>query len=73
MWFVVGVLLNVAAFILCMLGQMLIATPTYLISLALLFFGRRERREKKEEKRVEPRRELTPEEIKKRPISAPEV
>jgi hypothetical protein len=52
---------------------MLIATPTYLISLALLFFGRRERREKKEEKRVEPRRELTPEEIKKRPISAPEV
>jgi hypothetical protein len=72
-WFVVGVLLNVAAFILCMLGQMLIATPIYLISLALLFLGRRERREKREEKRVEPRRELTPEEIKKRPISAPEV
>ena len=68
MWFVVGVLLNVAAFILCMLGQMLIATPTYLISVALLFFGRREKREK-----VEPRRELTPEEIKKRPTSAPEI
>jgi len=72
-WFVVGVLLNVAAFILCMLSQILIATPTYLISLALLFLGRRGRREKREEKRVEPRRELTPEEIKKRPISAPEV
>ena len=73
MWFVVGVLLNVAAFILCRLGQMLIATPTYLTSLALLFFGRREKREKKEEKRVEPRRKPTPEEIKKRPISAPEI
>jgi hypothetical protein len=72
-WFVVGVLLNAAAFILCMLGQMLIATLTYLISLALLLLERRERREKKEEKRVEPRRGLTPEEIKKRPISAPEV
>jgi hypothetical protein len=52
---------------------MLIATPTYLTSLALLFFGRREKREKKEEKRVEPRRKPTPEEIKKRPISAPEI
>jgi hypothetical protein len=52
---------------------MLIATPTYLISLALLFFGRREKREKKEERQVESRRELTPEEIKKRPTSAPEI
>ena len=73
MWFVVGVLLNVAAFILYTLGQTWVAVPTYLISLALLFLGRRERREKREEKRVEPRRELTPEDIKKRPISAPEI
>jgi hypothetical protein len=72
-WFVVGMLLNVAAFILCTLGQTWVAVPTYLISLAFLFFGGRERRKKKEENQAERRRELTPEEIKKRPISAPEI
>jgi cytochrome c oxidase assembly protein Cox11 len=66
-------LLNVAAFILCTLGQTWVAVPIYLISLAFFFFGGRERRKKKEENQAERRRELTPEEIKKRPISAPEI
>jgi hypothetical protein len=79
-WFVVGMLLNVAAFVICTLGQIWIAVPTYLISLAFLFFeGRirwkrwKIRWKKKEEKQAEQKRELTPEEIKKRQISSPEI
>jgi hypothetical protein len=73
-WLVVGVLLNIASFALCVLGQTLVATSVYLVSLALIFVGGRERKEKREEKRqVETRRELTPDEIKRRPVSAPEI
>jgi pilus assembly protein TadC len=80
-WFVVGMLLNVVAFAICTLGQTWIAVPIYLISLAFFFFGGRirwkirwkERRKKKEENQAEKRRELTPEEIKKRQISSPEI
>jgi membrane protein implicated in regulation of membrane protease activity len=73
-WFVVGVLLNIASFALCVLGQTLAAASVYLVSLALIFIGRRGRKEKREEKRqVETRRELTPDEIKRRPVSAPEI
>jgi len=70
----VGVLLNAAAFTLCVLGQTLAATPIYLASLALIFIEKLSRNEKrKEEKRVETRREPTPDEIKRRPVSAPEI
>jgi hypothetical protein len=76
-WFVVGMVLNVAAFIICTLGQTWIAVPTYIISLAFFFFERRIRWKirwkKKEEKQAEQRRELTPEEIKRRQISSPEI
>lgn len=74
MWLIVGVLLNIASFALCVLGQTLVAASVYLVSLALILIVRRGRKEKREEKRqVETRREPTPEEIKKRPISAPEI
>ena len=74
MWFVVGVLLNIASFALCVLGQTLAAASVYLVSLVLIFIGRRGRKEKREEKRqVETRREPTPDEIKRRPASAPEI
>lgn len=74
MWFVVGVLLNIASFALCVLGQTLAAASVYLVSLALIFIGRRGRKEKREEKRqVETRQEPTPDEIKRRPVSAPEI
>jgi len=73
-WFIVGVLLNAAAFTLCVLGQTLVAMPIYLASLALIFIERLSRKEKRgEEKRVETRREPTPDEIKRRPVSAPEI
>jgi membrane protein implicated in regulation of membrane protease activity len=73
-WFVVGVLLNIASFALCVLGQTLAAASVYLVSLALIFIGRRGRKEKREEKRqVETRQEPTPDEIKRRPVSAPEI
>jgi hypothetical protein len=42
--------------------------------LALIFIEKLSRREKRrEEKRVETRRELTPDEIKRRPVSSPEI
>jgi len=73
-WLFVGILLNIAAFALCVLGQTLVAASVYLVSLALIFIGGRRRKEKREEKRqVETRREPTPDEIKRRPVSAPEI
>ena len=60
MWLIVGVLLNIASFALCVLGQTLVAASVYLVSLALIFIGGRGRKEKREEKRqVETRREPT--------------
>ncbi len=74
MWIFVGILLNIAAFALCALGQTLVAASVYLVSLAFIFIGGRGRKEKREEKRqVETRREPTPDEIKRRPVSAPEI
>ncbi|AKT35508.1 hypothetical protein PYWP30_01892 [Pyrobaculum sp. WP30] len=69
-----GVLLNIASFALCVLGQTLVAASVYLVSLALIFIGGRGRKEKREKKRqVETRQEPTPDEIKRRPVSAPEI
>ncbi len=74
MWIFVGILLNIAAFALCVLGQTLVAASVYLVSLAFIFIGGQGRKEKREEKRqVETRREPTPDEIKRRPVSAPEI
>jgi uncharacterized membrane protein YccF (DUF307 family) len=69
-WLIVGVLLNIVSFTLCVLGQTLVAASVYLVSLALIFIGRRGRKEKRQ---VETRREPTPDEIKRRPVSAPEI
>jgi len=69
-WLIVGVLLNIASFALCVLGQTLVAASVYLVSLALILIGGQKRKEKRQ---VETRREPTPDEIKRRPVSAPEI
>jgi predicted membrane protein len=66
---IVGVLVNLAAFILALLGVTWIAAALYAVSVVLLVWRREE---KKVETRVEAK-EPTPEEIKKRPVTAPEI
>lgn len=66
---VVGVLLNVMAFVLLALSQLLLAVAIYIVSLALILAAR----DRKEAKPVEERKEPTPEEIRRRPVSAPEI
>lgn len=64
----IGLLLNLLAFILAALGYVVIAVAVYAASVILLAWPR-----KMEEKKIEPPREPTPDEIKKRPVTAPEV
>jgi uncharacterized SAM-binding protein YcdF (DUF218 family) len=66
---VVGALVNLVAFILALLGIVWIAAALYVVSVVLLMWRREE---KKVETRVEAK-EPTPDEIKKRPVTAPEI
>jgi len=66
---VVGLVVNAAAFLLLSLGLLYIAVPLYIASVAVLLWPTR--RQVEEKKEVV--RELTPDEIKRRPVSAPEV
>ncbi|MFN7105467.1 MAG: hypothetical protein ACK4M3_02615 [Pyrobaculum sp.] len=68
MRFVLGILINAVAFILMGLGIPLAAVVTYAVSLVLLLTP-----QKKPEKREVKREEVTPEEIKKRPVAVPEI
>jgi len=66
---VVGVVVNVVAFLLLSLGLLYIAVPLYVVSVVILLWPEKRRVEEKKEAV----RELTPDEIKRRPVSAPEV
>ncbi|WP_167827600.1 hypothetical protein [Pyrobaculum islandicum] len=70
MKFAIGIVLNITAFTLAVLCQWPIAAILFYVASLVLIMPRRE---KKKEEKVETKREITPEEIKRRPVSAPEV
>ncbi|MFN3804599.1 MAG: hypothetical protein ACK4SY_06050 [Pyrobaculum sp.] len=69
MRFALGILINAVAFILMGLGIPLAAIVAYVASLVLLLTPRR----KPARREVEVKREVTPEEVKKRPAAVPEI
>ena len=64
----IGLSLNLLAFILAALGYVIIAVTVYAVSILLLAWPR-----KREKKKIALPREPTPDEIKKRPVMAPDV
>ncbi|MEM1597608.1 MAG: hypothetical protein QXP31_10925 [Pyrobaculum sp.] len=72
MRFELGILLNVASFLLMALSYPYVAAPLYVLSMALILWPREKKKEEKPP--VEERREpLTPSDIKKRPAAVPEI
>lgn len=69
MKFVLGVLTNIAGFLLLLLGFTIVAVVVYAASILLLYLATRS----VEKPLCEEVREITPDEIKKRPASAPEL
>lgn len=69
MRFVIGLLLNVVAFLILALRLELIAAVIYIVSIALLLVSRPRRRQEV----ASQKREVTPDEIKRRPVAAPEA
>ncbi|ABP50888.1 MULTISPECIES: hypothetical protein [Pyrobaculum] len=65
-----GLLLNLASFVILAAGNLWVAAPLYAASIALLLIPQKI---KKEEKKEEVRKEPTPDEIKRRPVAAPEI
>jgi len=66
---VIGLVANAAAFLLISLGLLYVAVPLYIASVAILLWPEKRR----VEERKEAASELTPDEIKRRPASAPEI
>jgi len=66
---IIGLVVNAAAFLLIGLGLLYVAVPLYIASVVILLWPTR----RQVEERKEVARELTPDEIKRRPVSAPEV
>jgi len=66
---IIGLVVNAAAFLLIGIGLLYVAVPLYVASVVILLWPKR--RQVEEKKEVV--RELTPDEIKRRPVSAPEV
>lgn len=66
-----GLLLNLASFVILAAGSLWVAAPLYAASIVLLLIPQKKKKEEK--KKEEVGREPTPEEIKRRPVAAPEI
>ncbi|ACB40689.1 hypothetical protein [Pyrobaculum neutrophilum] len=73
MRYAIGLSLNAAAFILAVLCQWPIAAAVVYIASVALLLPTAQRKRAEERPPAEAKREPTPDEIKRRPVSAPEI
>ncbi|MEZ0320154.1 MAG: hypothetical protein ABWK05_09245 [Pyrobaculum sp.] len=71
MRFELGVLLNITSFLLMALSYSYVAAPLYVLSIVLILWPKKKKEEKPREQNKS--EQLTPSDIKKRPVTVPEV